>query len=180
MILKFLPEPGAEEQRVRETARRFAATHLRPFAIADDKECRFRRDAFNEMAKARLTCLVVPKSCGGEGMSYLSYYGCLEEIGRASAAMAVTAGVTNLIQGGLAQFGTDTQKNTFLKDLVSGKLLGAFSLSEPGSGSDAASLRTAARRVEGGCRLTRTKLLCSTAGNADLYLLLPRTGEHKT
>jgi len=180
MPLKFLPEPDAEEQKTREAARRFAATHLRPFAIEDDEKSRFRREAFNALAKERLTCLVVPKQYGGEGASYLSYYGCLEELGRASAAMAITAGVTNLIQGGIAAFGTDAQKNLYLKDLISGKLLGAFSLSEPGSGSDAASLRTAAKKVDGGYRITGTKLWCSTAGNADLYLLMARTDENKT
>jgi len=180
MSLVFLPEPDAFEIKTRETVRRVANTHLRPQAIADDEASRFRREAYNELAKHRVMSLVIPKEYGGDGLSHFTYYACLEEIARASAAMAITAGVTNLVQGGINRFGSAFQKENFLKRVASGEWIGAFSLSEPGSGSDAAALRTTAKRVNGGYRITGTKMWCSTAGNADLYLLIARTAEHKT
>ena len=176
----FLPLPETDEKRIRDAAVRFGDQHLRPHAIEDDENAHFRREAFNEMAKEKLTCLVVPEEFGGQGLSHLCYYGCLEEVARASGAMAVTAGVTNLVQGALTQFGTADQKEKYLKRLVTGEYLGAFSLSESASGSDAASLKTAARRVPGGYRITGTKMWCSTAGHADLYLLMARTAEDRT
>ncbi len=122
----------------------------------------------------------MPKEYGGGGLSFESYYPCLEEIARASVSMAVTVGVTNLVQGALINYGTSVQKTDYLPRLVKGEWIGAFSLSEPSSGSDAASLRCSAKKVPGGYRVNGTKCWCSTAGNADLYLLMARTGEHKT
>lgn len=180
MALIFYPEPTGDEQKIRGLAREFTDAHLRPFAIEDDEKCRFRREAFDEAAKRGLTSLLVPKHFGGQGLSARTYYGCLEEIARGSLSMAVTLGVTNLVQGALISLGSDRQKKDYLPRLASGEWLGAFSLSEAGAGSDAASLRTVAKKVDGGYRVTGTKMWCSNGGYADLYLLMARTGEHKT
>jgi alkylation response protein AidB-like acyl-CoA dehydrogenase len=88
--------------------------------------------------------------------------------------------VTNLVQGAIAAFGNPGQKDTYLRRLTGGEWLGAFSLSEPQSGSDAAGLRLAAKPVSGGYRLNGNKVWCSNAGHADLYLVMARTGEHRT
>lgn len=179
MSLRFFPDPEPDEKSVREAAKRIADEKLRPFAIHDDEKSFFRRDVFNAFAKEKLSCLTIPTQYGGAGSNSRCYYGALEEVARASLAMTVTLGVTNLVQGALVAFGTEAQRERFLKPLCRGELLGAFSLSEPQSGSDASALRCAAKKVDGGYRVTGNKIWCSTAGNADVYLLMARTGEHK-
>lgn len=124
--------------------------------------------------------IAVPESAGGLGLSWLAYWGALEEIALASPAMAITVGVSGLIQGALTQFGTDAQRTAWLPQLYSGEWIGAFSLSEPHAGSDAASLRLKVTPVDGGYRLNGNKVWCSTAGEADIYLVMGRTGEHRT
>lgn len=167
------------ETAVREKAKSIVDQTLRPFAKEDDQKCFFRRSAYQELAKAGLIAISAPKAFGGGNESYRCYYAVIEEIARASAAMAVTAGVTNLVQGALINFGTDDQRKKHLTKLVTGEAIGAFSLSEPGAGSDAASLKCAAKKVKDRYVVTGTKLWCSTAGEADLYLLMARTGEHR-
>lgn len=179
-MLEFFPEPLVDEKQVRDAARHFANEVLRPTATEDDLASRFRREIFNRAVKEGITAVAIPKEYGGRGLSYRAYYASLEELARGSAAMTVAVSVTNLIQGAVAQFGNSEQKQSALRRLASGEWLGAFSLSEPGSGSDAASLRTAARKVQGGYRVAGTKMWCSSAGDADLYLLMARTAEHRT
>jgi len=169
-----------DEKKIRETASRFSDEHLRPFAIEDDEKCRFRREAFNRAAQLGLVSLVTPKAYGGAEQSYRCYYACLEELARGSTSMGVMVGVTNLVQGGLIAFGSEEQKQRWLKPLASGEYLGAFSLSEPGAGSDAAGLRCAARKASGGYRLNGTKVWCSNGGMADLYLVMARTSDDRS
>ena len=132
------------------------------------------------MARLGLTSLLVPKKYGGSEVSARCYYACLEELSCASPAMTIVAGVTNLMQGALVQFGNEAQQRDYLPRLVTGEWLGAFSLSEPNSGSDAASLKLAARQAPGGYLLNGTKMWCSNAGHADFYLVMGRTAPHKT
>jgi len=152
---------------------------LRPFAEEDDRLARFRKEAYRALAQASLTSVSLPTEFGGQSLSYRSYYAVIEEVARASAAFAVTIGVTNLVQGALIQFGSDAQKKQYLPKLASGEWIAAFSLSEPGSGSDAAGLRCAAKKNGATYVIDGTKSWCSTAGQADLYLLMARTGEDR-
>jgi alkylation response protein AidB-like acyl-CoA dehydrogenase len=186
----FAPERLAEsrlplaveerERRVRDRLATAATRHLRPEALADDTHARFRRDAFDALAREGVMTLAVPESAGGAGLSWRAYWGALEEIGRASPAMAITIGVSGLIQGALQRFGTEAQRQAWLPKLYRGEWIGAFSLSEPQAGSDAAALRLKVTRVDGGYRLDGNKVWCSTAGEADIYLVMGRTGEHRT
>ncbi|MCB0405323.1 MAG: acyl-CoA dehydrogenase family protein [Bdellovibrionales bacterium] len=180
MALLFYPEAVGEERRIRDRVRSLAAQHLRPFALEDDALCRFRREAFEAFASEGLASVVTPKTYGGLGLPYACYYMAMSEIARASMSMAVTVGVNNLPQGALLAYANEDQKKKYIPPLCNGKAIGAFSLSEPGSGSDAASLRTKAEAKAGGYVLNGTKCWCSTAGHADLYLVMARTAEHKT
>lgn len=170
----------AEEQEVRQRTSEIVDKTIRPHAISDDIRSQFRREVFNACAKYGYHALAQPKQWGGGGRPHRYYYAFLEELARGALGGAVSVSVTNLVQGAVNQFGNDTQKDTVLRNLATGKWLGAFSLSEPQSGSDAAGLRTAAKKVDGGYRITGTKSWCSNAGHADIYLLMARTGEHKT
>lgn len=175
--LSYAPEPENDERRVREAAKRLADELLRPFNVEDDALARFRREAFEAFAKEGLASIPTPKQYGGLGLSARCYYAGIEEISRASLSMAVTVGVNHLPQGAILAFGTEAQKKESLPPLTDGRWLGAFSLSEPHAGSDAASLRLSARRRDGGYVFNGTKCWCSSAGHADLYLVMARTGE---
>ncbi|MCB0417414.1 MAG: acyl-CoA dehydrogenase family protein [Bdellovibrionales bacterium] len=180
MALVFYPETGGEEKRIRDRVRAIAEQHLRPYALEDDSKCRFRREAFEAFAREGLASVVTPKAYGGLELPYACYYTAMSEIARASMSMAVTVGVNNLPQGALLAYGTEEQKKKYITPLCNGEAIGAFSLSEPGSGSDAAGLRTQAVKKGDGYVLNGTKCWCSTAGYADLYLVMARTAEDKT
>lgn len=180
MALHFFPEPESDEIEIRRKTRQFADEEIRPTAISDDENCHFRVELFRKLGKLGLVGVSLPKEFGGAGQSYRCYYAALEEIGRASVALSVSTGVTNLVQGAIVKFGTDLQKKDYLPKLASADWLGAFSLSEPQSGSDAAALRCSAKRVEGGYVLNGNKVWCSNAGFADLYLIMTRTSPDRT
>ncbi len=179
-MLRFLPAANADERHVREVTARFVDEFVRPTTEADDAASRFRRDLFSKVTKLGFHAYTHEKRYGGGGGSYVPYYSFLEELGRGSLSLSVSTGVTNLVQGALSQFGTDAQKQSYLRPLVQGDLLGAFSLSEPQAGSDASALRLAATQAPKGYVLNGTKCWCSNAGHADLYLVIARTGEHRT
>ncbi len=151
-----------------------------PYTILDDASGIFRREVFLNLAKEGLTSLLIPKKFGGQEQSYRCHFACLEELARYSVSQATVVAVTNLAQGAICTFGTETQQKTYLPRFTSGELLGAFSLSEPGSGSDAAALSLAAKRAPGGYLLNGMKAWCTNGGVADLYLMFVRTAPHKT
>ncbi|MBY0369495.1 acyl-CoA dehydrogenase family protein, partial [bacterium] len=175
MALSVWPAPSAEETAVRNATLAFVEKHVAPTTDSDDAEGLFRREIFDRLGPLGLHSLTYPKEWGGKEGSYYAYYGFLEELGRGSLALSVAVGVTNLLQGALMAFGTQEQKEKFLRPLTAGKYLGAFSLSEPQSGSDAAALRLAATPAPGGYVLNGAKCWCSNAGFADLYLVIART-----
>jgi alkylation response protein AidB-like acyl-CoA dehydrogenase len=178
--LGFLADALEDEKDVRVRTARFVAEFIRPTVDTDDQACVFRKPLFYEVAKLGFHSLTHEPQYGGLGGSHRAYYAFLEELGRGSLAFSVAIGVTNLVQGAIATFGTPAQKETFLKPLVQGKKLAAFSLSEPQSGSDAAALALQARKTEKGYVLSGTKCWCSNAADADTFLVVARTAPHKT
>lgn len=175
--LHYYPADSKDELSYRTKAREICDRLIRPNAIRDDELSHYRKEAYVELGRAGLLACFAPRHFGGNESSFTCHYTVIEEISRASLSMTVVVGVNNLVQGALCSFGSDDQKNRYLTKLVRGEWLGAFSLSEAQSGSDAASLRTCARKTEGGYRLTGNKLWCSNAGHADLYLVMTRTND---
>lgn len=180
MALTFFPAPKPDEFQYREKAHKLYQQWILPTALEDDRNHLFRKNIFKTFAKEGLVALGVPKEFGGGGLSYRCHYGVIEELAKGPIAFSVSIAVTNLVMGGILAFGNETQKKTYLPKLSSGEWLGAFSLSEPQSGSDAAGLMLKAKKVKGGYSLTGTKCWCSSGGDADIYLVMGRTGEHKT
>lgn len=175
MPLQFLADYTQSEKDIRTRTRAFVKKNIRATALEDDAASCFRREYFTEFAKLGFTGLTIPKKYMGQGRSYLEFYIMQEELARGSAAFSIATGVTAFPVGALLTFGTQAQKDMWLPKLASGKWLGAFSLSEPGSGTDAAALRLSAKKVQGGYRLSGTKMWCSNAGAADCYLVIART-----
>jgi acyl-CoA dehydrogenase len=161
----------AEERLLRDTAREFAQREIAPTAIERDEQERFDRSIFARMGELGLTGAPLPESIGGGGFSYLGWALVMEEIGAADMASAVTLSVHLLSQFPVLNFGTDEQIERWLGPMVTGDALGAFCLTEPSGGSDAAALRTRAEKVDGGYRLTGTKIWISNAPEADRYLV---------
>ena len=161
----------AEERLLRDTAREFAQREIAPTAIERDEEERFDRSIFGRMGELGLTGAPLPEAVGGGGFSYLGWALVMEEIGAADMASAVTLSVHLLSQFPVLNFGSDEQKARWLPAMVAGEALGAFCLTEPSGGSDAGALRTRAEKVEGGYRLTGTKIWISNAPEAERYLV---------
>jgi alkylation response protein AidB-like acyl-CoA dehydrogenase len=176
----------AEERLLQETAREFALREVAPTAIERDESERFDRSIFSRMGELGLTAAPFPESIGGAGFSYLGWTLVMEEIGAADMASAVMLSVHILSQLPVATFGSAEQQARWLPPMLAGHALGAFCLSEPHAGSDAAALRTRATRLDGvgtelaadipaeavtSYRLDGTKIWISNAPEADRYLV---------
>jgi alkylation response protein AidB-like acyl-CoA dehydrogenase len=169
-------EPSADQQELARAAREYCRATLGPYCKEDDEAERFRKELMVAMGEQGFCGIPTPSAYGGLGLGYLEYCMVLEEIARVSASYAVSVAVTGLPQMILTRFGTEEQKQSWLPGLSSGQLLGAFALSEPNSGSDAASLKTTAVRDGSDYRLTGTKFWITHGGVADLYVVMARTG----
>lgn len=160
---------------IRDMVRRFTREQLMPYAGAWDEQNYFPREAYSQMAELGLLGMTAPEEYGGSALSRLASALVYEELAKGDMATAVGLSVHNMITGSLARFGNDQQKERWLSALASGRLLGAFSLSEAGSGSDAASLQCLAELRGDMYVLNGTKMWVTNAGEADLYLLMART-----
>ncbi|HET9453318.1 MAG TPA: acyl-CoA dehydrogenase [Gemmatimonadaceae bacterium] len=169
--------PLTEEQRaVQSTAREFAARELAPNVDAWDRDAHFEPSLIGKLAELGFLGMMVPEEFDGLGLETLTYLVALEEIAAVDASTAVMMSVHNSLPSQmLLRWGSDAQKERFLKPMARGELLGAFALSEPDSGSDAASLRTQAVK-DGDCWvLNGTKAWVSSGTHAGVVLAMART-----
>ncbi len=168
------PDPfalGEEERSVRDTAREFAQRELAPTVAERDEAERYDRGLFTQMGELGLTAIPYPEELGGAGLSYFAWVLACEEIAAADMGMAVSLSVHVLAQLCIFSFGTEDQAARLLPPMTAGTELGAFALTEPGAGSDAAALSLAARRIGDGYALTGTKVWITNAGEADQYVV---------
>jgi butyryl-CoA dehydrogenase len=166
----------AEQSLLRNTTRELASKEIAPRAAETDKQHRFPRELVNRLAEMGLMGVAIPPEWGGAGMDTVSYVLALEEIARACASTAVIMSVNNsLVCDPILKFGTDAQKTRFLIPLASGKKLGCFAISEPEAGSDAAALKTVARRDGDLYIINGTKNFITNGPVADVVLLIAST-----
>jgi alkylation response protein AidB-like acyl-CoA dehydrogenase len=178
--------PGVERDCPDETTaalfgltRELAAQEVAPRAAAGERESRFPREVFRVLGGAGLLSLPYPEELGGGGQPYQTYLQVIEELAAAWLAVGLGVSVHTLTCFPLATAGTAEQQRRWLPDMLGGDLLGAYCLSEPGSGSDAAALRT--RAVPDGDEfvIDGVKAWISHGGQADFYTLFARTsGAH--
>lgn len=164
---------------VERVAEEFARQFIRPRAaqMARGSDA-FPRDILTEAARRGLTGLLVPEEYGGSGAGHVAFASFIEAVARECASSAVILDVqVSVATEPLVLFGTEEQKREHLPRLCSGELLGAFALTEPGSGSDAAALRTTATRHGDTWVLRGSKAFITNAGAADLYIVMARTGD---
>jgi alkylation response protein AidB-like acyl-CoA dehydrogenase len=165
-----------EQQQIRELAREFAENELRPHAEEWDREAHFPREVVQKLGELGFLGMLLPEQYDGLGLDTLAYVVALEEIGRGDASVAVAMSVHNSLptQMILAQ-GTDAQKERWLPPMARGEMLGAFSLSEPDAGSDAAGMSATARKVDGGWILNGAKAWVTNGGFGDVVVAMVRT-----
>ena len=161
---------------LQRAVRDFAQREIAPIAAELDRDPRFPRPTLRKMGEMGLLGILTPEDYGGLGLGHLAYAVLLEEIAAADASHATIASVTNgMPQALILAHGSEAQRRRWLPRLAAGEAIGAFCLTEPHAGSDAAALRTQARRVEGGYRLDGSKAWITSGGEADLYLVLAKT-----
>jgi len=169
--------PLNEEQRaIQQTAREYALRELAPHADEWDRDAYFEPAVISQLAELGFLGMMVPEQYDGLGLDTLTYLVALEEIAAVDASTAVLMSVHNSLPTQMIlRWGTDEQKERFLKPMARGELLGAFALSEPDAGSDAASLTTQAVR-DGDCWvLNGTKAWVSSGPYAGVILAMART-----
>ncbi|MEB8343942.1 acyl-CoA dehydrogenase family protein [Streptomyces endophyticus] len=178
-----MPEPGVERQLPTDEAqdlmrlvRDIAQREIAPRAAEDEEAGRFPREAFRLLSESGLLGLPYDAEFGGGEQPYEVYLQVLEELAAARLTVGLGVSVHSLSCHALANFGTKQQRTEHLPDMLGGGLLGAYCLSEPSSGSDAASLRTKAIRDGDAWVLTGTKAWITHGGVADFYTVLARTG----
>ncbi|MHB8588002.1 MAG: acyl-CoA dehydrogenase family protein [Candidatus Dormibacteraceae bacterium] len=170
-------EIAAEHATFRAAVRELAQGTVRPLAEEVDRDHRFPVEAVRAAAEAGLLGVLIPSEYGGMGLDALAFAICIEELAQACASTSVIVDVhTSVGSEPILLFGTEEQKRNWLPRLASGELLGAFALTEPASGSDAASLKSSARRTGGGYLLNGTKTFITNVGHAGLYVVFARSG----
>ncbi|GIN97594.1 acyl-CoA dehydrogenase [Siminovitchia terrae] len=161
-----------EHEMIRKMVRDFAKNEVEPTAAERDEEERFDVDIFQKMAGLGLTGIPWPEKYGGIGSDYLAYCIAIEELSRVCASTGVTLSAhTSLAGWPVYKFGTEEQKQKYLKPMAEGKKMGAYGLTEPGSGSDASGMRTTAKREGDHYVLNGSKIFITNGGIADIYIV---------
>jgi alkylation response protein AidB-like acyl-CoA dehydrogenase len=161
---------------LRASVREFLEREVRPFARAWDEEERFPKEIVPRLAELGLLGIRVPERYGGAGMDITSYAICVEECARVDGSLALTVASHNgLGTGHVLRYGSEEQKQKYLSRAASGEWLAAWALTEPGSGSDAAALKTTARRDGNEWVIDGTKMFITQGSVAGFCVVLART-----
>ena len=165
-----------DQRLIRDTVRHFMDAEVRPGIRARDREEKFAAEELRKLGELGCCGMLVPEYWGGAGADTISYVLMLEEVARVDAAMAVALSVTNsLAAWAVFKYGTDAQREKYLRPLARGEILGAFCLTEPQAGSDAAAIGTRAERHGGAYRLNGTKTWVTNGGVSGLYVVFAKT-----
>ncbi len=172
-----------EQEILRETIRNFALNEIAPHCLGWDERQEFPARAIQQIGEMGMMGILVEEENDGAGLGYIEYVIILEELSRADASIGISVDAHNSLCGEhIHQFGTPEQKSRHLKPLTAGKALGAWALTEPSSGSDAAAAKTRATRTDGGWILNGEKSFCTHGIRADVYVVLaitdPEAGSH--
>ena len=168
-----------EQQMLRKMYREFAETEVKPLAEEIDEEERFPMETVEKMAKLGMMGIYFPKEYGGAGGDVLSYAMCVEELAKVCGTTAVIVSAhTSLCCAPIYENGTEEQKRKYLPDLLSGRKIGAFGLTEPNAGTDASGQQTTAVKNENGDYVLNGSKCFITNGNvADTFVIIAVTGK---
>ena len=169
-----------EHKMIRDAARDFAQTELLPGVIERDENQSFPQEQIKKLGELGFLGMMVDPKYGGAGMDTISYVLAMEEISKIDASCSVAMSVNNsLVCWGLETFGTEEQKEKYLKPLARGEIIGAFCLSEPEAGSDATSQRTTAIDRGDHYLINGTKNWITNGNSATIYLVIAQTDIEK-
>ena len=169
-----------EQQLISEAAREFADREIIPRVRDNDRAARFDRELAAKLGEVGYLGAPVAEEYGGRGLDYIGYGLIVEQVGRGdSSARTVVSVQTSLVCGSIEKWGTEEQKREWLPRLCSGEALGCFALTEPDTGSDAASLRTRATKTDSGWSISGNKMWISMGNVADLALVFAQTDPAK-
>ncbi|MCU1243372.1 MAG: hypothetical protein JWO71_4098 [Candidatus Acidoferrum typicum] len=164
------------QKLIRDTVRQFMENEVRPSVRQRDREARFPVEEIKKIAELGCCGMITPEEWGGGGLDTISFVLMMEEVARVDAAMATSLSVTNsAVQPPLLQFGSDAQKKKYLSRMATGEILGAFCLTEPQAGSDAAGIQTRAVKCECGYRLNGTKTWVTNGSVAACFIVFAKT-----
>lgn len=165
-----------EHEMLRKMVRDFAEEVIAPSAAERDEEARFDRSHFDQMAELGLTGVPWPEEYGGAGMDFLAYCIVVEELSRVDASAGVTISAhTSLAGWPLYKYGSEEQKQQYLRPMAEGKKIGAYGLTEPASGSDAGGMKTTATLKDDHYVINGSKIFITNGGIADTYIVFALT-----
>jgi butyryl-CoA dehydrogenase len=164
------------QKLIRDTVRQFMEAEVRPFVKEMEKAGKFPAEAIKKLGEMGCCGMLIPEEWGGPGLDTVSYVLMLEEVARVFTAMSTALGVTNsAVQAPLMLFGTDAQKKKYLRRMATGETLGAFCLTEPAAGSDAAGIQARAVRDGNVYKLNGTKTWVTNGSAAGVLLVFAKT-----
>jgi alkylation response protein AidB-like acyl-CoA dehydrogenase len=165
-----------EQQQVKRMVREFAEAEIQPHALEWDEAQQFPKDLFPKMGALGLMGVIFPEEYGGAGMGYIEYATVIEELSRVDGAIGLSVAAHNsLCSNHIFQYGSEEQSHRFLEPLARGEKLGAWALTEPGSGSDASGMRTTAIKRDGGWVLNGAKNFITHGISGDTCVVLAIT-----
>jgi len=164
------------QRLIRDTVRQFMETEVRPFVKDWEKQEKFPAEAIQKLGEMGCCGMLIPEEWGGPGLDTVSYVLMLEEVARVHTAMSTAIGVTNsAVQAPLVMFGNEAQKRKYLRRMATGETLGAFCLTEPAAGSDAAGIQARAVRDGNVYKLNGTKTWVTNGNVAGVYVVFAKT-----
>ena len=167
-----------EEQEILDMLKDFCEKEVAPIAAEVDENERFPEETWHKLAEMGMMGIPFPEEYGGAGLSYLNYIGVCEELAKHCATTSVMVSAhTSLCCWPIAEFGTEEQKQKYLPDLLSGEKLGAFGLTEPGAGTDAAMQKTVAEDKGDYWLLNGSKIFITNAGYASTFVVFAMTNK---
>ena len=168
-----------DERMIRDTARSFAQDKLLPKVIDAYAKETIDTDIFRQMGELGLLGVTLPEVYGGVGANYVSYGLVANEIEKVDSGYRSMLSVqSSLVSYPISAYGTEDQKQKYLPKLASGEWIGCFGLTEPDAGSDPGSMTTRAQKIDGGYRLTGTKMWISNAPIADVFVIWAKSDFH--
>jgi hypothetical protein len=169
-----------EQRELRRAVRDFAEGEIAPHVSEWDEKSEFPREIVKKLGEMGLMGVIFPEKLGGSGMGYVEYVLAVEELSRVDGSVGIiVASHNSLCTNHIYLAGNDAQREKYVKKLASGEWLGAWGLTEPGSGSDAGGMRTTATKVDGGWVLNGSKTFITNGSYADCALVLTVTDKEK-
>ena len=177
---QFIPELSENQVIIRDTIKQFAEQKIRPIIMDLDESQRFPVEIFRELGELGFMGIIFPEEYGGAGLGYVDFVLIIEELAKVDPSIGLSVAAHNgLCTNHIFRFGNDEQKKKYLPDLVSGKKIGAWGLTEPGSGSDAAGLKSIAVKKGNKFILNGSKAFTTHGASGETLVVMAITDKEK-